>query len=104
MDATRTAHWNEERAPKNQPKGIFLILDGARETRNAGLALFPEIMRSELHGIRSTIESFSSKGKLEGMEEGSACGLIMQHGGSLNVRLRVRTKALVADYTIDRID
>ncbi len=83
--------------------GAIILLDGARDTVNRELALFPETLRSELHQVRKTIEQFSKSRSIEGVEEASACGLIL---GDKNTRhsLRVRTAAGVATYHIDRWD
>jgi hypothetical protein len=102
--ALRPSHWYGENPPNHQ-NGVLFILEGAVDERDSGLALFPEILRSELHGIRSTIEAFSHAGKLEGRAEGSACGLSFG-GGQKNssVWLRVRQGSTTLEYTLDRWD
>jgi hypothetical protein len=98
--------WNEENA--HQGKGVFFILEGAKDTRyrNAGNALFPETLKSELREVRSSIEAYSKSAHLDGYEEASACGLRMQGGGNnnWNIKLRVKTNAGVSLYKIDRWD
>ena len=81
--------------------GALLLLDGARDLQIGELALFPEYLRSELHGVRRTIEQFSKSRVLEGAEEGTACGLML---GSENAphALRVRSSTGVVSYHIDR--
>lgn len=89
----------------NQSRGAVLILKGARDniTDSTGLGLFPEIMKSELHPVRSVIEAYSSKGKLQGADTGSANGLgIAERNG--NNRIMVTTAMGQAVYTIDRWD
>ena len=87
-------------------KGALLVIEGARETRKAGLALFPENLRSDLHGIRATIEAFSQRGELGGIEQGSACGLRVEgmNGAAMDIRLRVTAGDVVSHYRIDRWD
>lgn len=85
------------------PHAMFL-LQGAKDRREPGLALFPEILTSELHGIRATIEAFSQDGKAEGREEATACGLIVGRQGARNAKMRVRTALGWSQYTIDRWD
>jgi hypothetical protein len=81
------------------------IMDGAKESRtNAGLALFPETLKSELREIRSTIEEFSRRGKLEGEEEASACGVALLKGANWNARFRVRSATSTVEYKLDRWD
>lgn len=86
----------------HQGKGVIFIVAGAGDSRNSGLCLFPEILKSELHFIRSTIEAFSHSGKLEG--EASACGIMLQSGGKWDALFRVRTKTGVVQYSLDRWD
>ena len=96
--------WSGEDRASHQGKGAVIILDGAKETRtNAGLALFPECLRSELHSIRATIEAFSKRGQLEGADEGSANGLMVGDRG-LDAVVNVVTDLGSASYKIDRWD
>lgn len=88
----------------NQTQGVMFVLDGARESRSAGLALFPEILKSELHSVRSVIEAFSNRGEIEGMEDATACGLIVDKGQTINHLFRVTTNGQKVDYKIDRWD
>lgn len=97
------AHWIGRGTANHAHRTIFL-LEGARETREGGLCLFPEILKSELHGVRSVIEAHSNSGKREGLADGSACGLIAEHSGAWDVRLRVTTKDGRREYRIDRKD
>ena len=65
--------------------------------------LFPEILKSELHAVRSTIEAYSKSAKLGGYEEASACGLRLQMGETASIKLRVTDGAgVVTSVTIDR--
>jgi len=96
----------DESRYKHQGFGAVILLEGARETRFTDLALFPETLRSELHGVRATIEAHSRSRKIEGAEEASACGLaIHAGGGAWDCSLRVADRAgakLV--YKLDRWD
>jgi hypothetical protein len=86
--------------------GVMLVLAGARDVRKPGLALFPEILRSELHEVRATIEAYSRAGTMAGGEEAAlACGLIFSKGSvSWDVSVRVASRGVMAYYTIDRWD
>lgn len=88
----------------NQGEGVVFLLEGARETRKAGLALFPECLKSEFHGIRSTIEAYSRRGEPEGIENSSACGVMLSKGKTWNARVRVTTKGQTVEYKLDRWD
>lgn len=88
----------------NQTQGVMFVLNGAKESRSAGLALFPEILKSELHSVRSVIEAFSIRGEIEGMDEATACGLMLDKGQTTNHLFRVTTNGQKVDYKIDRWD
>lgn len=86
-------------------KGVILFIDGAKDSRNSSLALFPEILKSEYREIRSTLEAFSSAGKLEGEEAQSAAGIGIHNGSAPNLTLKVESDIGSAMlYKIDRLD
>lgn len=82
-------------------KGATLFLEGCRDTRaNQGNALFPETLKSELHGVRATIEAYSKTATIAGFAEASACGL-----GVAGAVVRVTGRAgVVTQYCLDRWD
>ena len=54
-------------------EGMVLVLDGALDqSRGHGNALFPECLRGDLHGIRSTVEAYSKRAEMAGRDDGSA--------------------------------
>jgi len=73
----------------------MFIVAGAVDTRADSLALFPEILKSELHPVRRTIEAYSRSRKLTGEKNASACGISV-------VGSTVRVDDV--EYIIDRID
>lgn len=85
-------------------QGVVFVLDGARDSRQSGLAIFPETLKSELHAVRTTIEAFSRAGTMEGAEEASACGLVLSKGGSWGSLFRVTSAGSVQEYRLDRWD
>lgn len=85
---------------RHHAPGAILIIRGARDVQHTGAALFPEILRAELHGARAVIEAYSARETLAGAEEATACG-IMAVGAT--VRVTARSGAQVA-YAIDRWD
>lgn len=88
---------------KHQKNGVHFAIAGCSDSRMDGLALFPEILKAEFHGIRSVIEAHSNRGgKITGAESASANGLVFSNGTP--VTLRVRTPDGLARYTIDRMD
>lgn len=98
------ARWNDSQAA-HQGDGLILLLDGARETRQAGNALFPECLRSELHGIRSTIEAHSRSASMQGLADGSAIGYDLRAKASgYPVLVRVKAGGQTLQYKLDRWD
>jgi hypothetical protein len=87
--AVRPCHWYGA-SFTHQAEGAFFILKGAKDSRArlAGAGLFPGILKSDLHGIRATIEAYSKTAVPAGQDEASACGLSIQKD-FCNVRLRV---------------
>tara|TARA_R110000851_G_scaffold152478_1_gene294157 strand:- start:60 stop:1658 length:1599 start_codon:yes stop_codon:yes gene_type:complete len=99
----RPNQWVNAKGLPNQGEGVLFVLDGCRDSNDAGLALFPEILSSDLHSIRKTIELFSSKGKLTGVEDSSASGLMFNEG-SPPITVKVFIGGLATKYKIDRWD
>lgn len=94
--------WYDENL--HQGKGVMFILDGCKDTRNAGKgnALFPEILKSELREVRSTIEAYSRKASLSGYASSSANGLIFSGNKTNSIDVRVTTELGTTSYIIDR--
>lgn len=94
------------RSLAHQGDGVYLVLRGARDQGSPGLAIFPETLRAEYHGIRAAIEAFSNAGKLEdsGLAE-TAAGLCMQKSaGKWNHVVRVTSRGTTLSYRFDRWD
>lgn len=91
----------------HQGEAVLFVVEGARDTRNDSVALFPETLRSDLHHVRSTIEAHSRSGKLEDVEGALASGLMFGKGeGKLwaDARVRVTTRGRAMVYQLDRWD
>lgn len=88
----------------HQGKGVLFLLAAARETRNAGIALFPEILKAEFRPVRSTLEAYSLGQKIEGMADSTACGILLGAGQNWTAKFRVTTGNQVAVYRLDRWD
>ncbi|MFH1737661.1 MAG: hypothetical protein ABIH23_01545 [bacterium] len=86
--------------------GVVFILAGARETRQSGAALFPEILKTEFHGIRSVIEAYSRNAEIQGMDEPHAAGIgfTKSGGNAWPARIRVWSDGRSQDYNLDRWD
>lgn len=89
----------------HQGDGLIFLTAGARETRQAGAGLFPQLLRAELREVRSVIESYSRNGKMQGLENGSAIGIDLRKGGEgYPVSVRVSSAGRSQIYKIDRWD
>lgn len=71
----RPDRWYGRKAPFQFADGLFVLIDGAKDTRVRGSCLFPEILRSELHGVRSVIEAHSKQDKVADIDGPVAAGL-----------------------------
>lgn len=107
------AHWMQPEKFSHHAPVVMLALEGARDTNNEELGLFPEILRSELREIRSVIEAHSKSGQGLKLEEsdnlaikyGNAHGIAIQKDNVFPINLRVKTQqGKSASYKIDRWD
>lgn len=84
-------------------RGIMLVLKDAFEQRSPGLALFPSMLRSDLREVRATIEHISKMTKMESLDQGTTCGVILQASNSAwKARVLVQTKFRSTEYVLDR--
>lgn len=80
----------------------FIVLEKAKPFDDAHSALFPEILKDELHEVRSVIEAYSSRAKREGMEQATAiCWDIRAADIS---KLRVTLGNTLTTYLVDRLE
>jgi hypothetical protein len=98
--------WNgNEEKFAHHGKGLFFVLSGARESRSAGLALFPEILKSEFHGVRAVLEAYSRKHNIEGMNQPHVAGLLLTKATTQwGTIVRVTMGAIEKEYRIERWD
>lgn len=100
--------WADEGAFSHHGKRAFILLDGARDVAKqrgaAGGGMFPELLRAELHPIRSTVEAYTRRAVIEGADDATACGYMFNAGDRIGCSLRVTSKLGVGVYLIDRWD
>lgn len=95
--------WNG--IPPNVPDGVMLLLKDAVDTRTPGSCLFPEILKSEFHGVRSVIEAHSNATPLQRLASGPyAAGYMLGPKEKWNITIRVHMKNQIADVKLDRWD
>lgn len=81
--------------------GVIFLLQGAVDRDKTGASLFPEILRDDLHGVRSVLEAYSNSADMGGMDEASACGL---DGRKEHIDLYVKIEGAAGDQTVYHID
>ncbi len=83
----------------------FLILEGCGDSRTPGLCLFPEVLKSEFHGIRSVIEAYSTKTshRLQPALGVEASG-IMFNDNSSDLHVRVLSNGITTQYILSQMD
>jgi hypothetical protein len=101
--AFKPSMWNG--GNEHQGQGVLFVLAGARESKQAGAALFPEILKAEFHGIRSVLEAYSLGASIEGMKEPHAAGVMLTKGDKAwQATVRVWSGGKSLDYCLDRWD
>jgi hypothetical protein len=99
--------WNHPEQFAHKGEKAFLILQNAQDKQyQKGAGFFPESLKSEYHGIRSTMEAYAKNAVLAGKDDATACGIGLQKGGSWDsILLRVTTgDNLQVKYQLDRWD
>lgn len=98
-------HWVNPERFTHFRKDAALLVEGCRDDfHERGVALFPEILRRELHEVASVIEAHSNSATLGGKGEPVACGFGVSGFGRVGAHLRVTTDSGPAVYVIDRMD
>lgn len=98
----RPSMWNGSN--EHQGKNAIFIIEGCRDLHNSDVCLFPEILKSELHGVRSVIEAHSRTVRLGGAEQATACGLLCPvNRAPTHVRI-TDAAGTRFEYKIDRWD
>lgn len=105
--ALKPSLWDDE-SDRRHGDGVLFLLRGAADSRRSGLALFPETLRSDLHGIRATIEAFSRSGAIEDGAGPPACGVLLATAGTAGFppgrEFRVTSGPVKRVYILDRWD
>jgi hypothetical protein len=101
--AFKPSMWNG--GNEHQGQGVLFVLAGARESKMAGAALFPEILKAEFHGVRAVLEAYSRGAGIEGMDKPHAAGVMLEKGNKAwNATVRVWSGDRSLDYRLDRWD
>jgi hypothetical protein len=82
---------------------VTFILRGAWDHEyEQGAGFFPEILKSEYHGIRSTLEAHMSQAVIQDRESAAACGICLQKGAKWGWTFRVTSGGFRTQYLLDR--
>jgi hypothetical protein len=93
-NGTKSAHFGAS---------VLVFLEGAKETRNAGSALFPECLKSDLHSVRAVVEAHSrSQNLVSHGDHAGATALRISSDKDAGVQLRVTIDGVTSAYRIDR--
>ena len=86
-------------------EGVMFFLENCKDKNNKTSALFPKVLRGELHEVRATIEAYSKQNPLSGDWDANACGILHQSSNeNWQCTIRVTTDVGVSLYTLDRWD
>lgn len=97
--------WYQEDAFPQHGKKVFFLLDGATDLQHGGIGFFPEMLRSEYHEIRKTIEAHMHTTSITGLGKPTACGIGLQAGNTgWKYTFRVTANGVKLTYILDRWD
>ena len=98
-------HWQDAEKFGHYTEGAFFILEGAKDSRAPEAGFFPEMLKSEYHGIRAVLEAHARRTTVAGHADGTANGIALQKGSNQPaIRLRVTATDGASQYVIDRWD
>lgn len=98
----KPSEWNG--GMQHQGTGIIFLMKGAKDGRTPSLCLFPEILKSEFHGVRSVIEAHNNSGRISGLAQSSASGYLCDSRDVWGINLYVTSGGQELHYRIDRMD
>lgn len=95
--------WGKVTMP-NLGRGAIFYLSGAHHVGSTESCLFPQILKSDLHEVRSTIEAHSGRTRVSPISPPAACGIGMTASSVHKVPLIVRavTGTTEVEYHLDR--
>lgn len=85
----KPCHWQAPQLFRHQGEGIFLLLDGAKDSGyRQGAGFFPEMLRSEYHGSRAALEAYAQAAVIADWEQGDANGICLAPNAPLTIKVR----------------
>jgi hypothetical protein len=99
------AYWRDPTRATHHGDFVCLVLEGARDLPyERGAGFFPEMLRSEYHPIRATMEAFAKRAVIEGAGDAEVCGLSLHKDEPLDVQLIVTVEGIRSRVRLDRWD
>lgn len=81
---------------------VFFLLDDCKDlSEGKGRGFFNEMLKSELHEVRKTLEAFTASTPIEGSDIASACGVGFNSDSEWNLLIKVNGNRIIK---IDRWD
>ena len=97
--------WGGDARHAHQGKSVLFALHGCRDLNyRQGAGMFPELLKSDLHAVRATIEAYTRSAVVEGAADAEVCGPRIGGTGTVSMLVRVTSKGGRAQYKIDRWD
>lgn len=105
---TSPEHWNEDLTSQTPEQlvglGLTFVLNGGCDRNIQATPMFPETFRTELHEVRSVLESFFRTKRLTPLEpsQQAVVGIRASSAGAMHIPLLVTQEDAVVHYVIDR--
>lgn len=93
------ALWVDDSPRAQKYDNNILLLEGVKEAAQGNLALFPELLRTDLREAERVIQLFGDSKLMDVSTENQAIGI-----EAIGTRIMVRTQFGRTEYTIDRAD
>lgn len=86
--------------------GYILVLCGVKDSGSPGMGLFPQVMRPELHEVKSVIERYSLLNQPQRTHRDHVAGPAIRPdmGPGSSIHVRVELPDSIGEYVIDRWD
>lgn len=95
----------EEKQVTHSGSHVFFILDGCKDiSEGKGRGFFNEMLKSELHEVRKTLEAYTANTPIEAVDKASACGVGFTKDSDWNLTLKVTSNNSQRLIKIDRWD
>jgi len=99
-------HWPQEErvSDYSRAESLMFVFESGKDQRVQGTPMFPSTFRTELHEVRSVMESFFKNKQLTPLAEGQqpVTGAVAMINGHVLLTLKVVKKDAIVHYVVDR--